>query len=546
VLFRSYELTYIIMEKSGYPIELFKCDSEDARKKLEDDYGCCICQCILKNPMQCLGGDVFCNDCIRTWLRNHKTCPTCRAPLTVLKLANNRKLRDQIRELKIICPKYDQNNIADSCAWVGSVDDLEQHVSNTCPSTLIECPNKGCKIEIQRRHTVEHLESCGHTAITCSTCSIVYKRRHMEKHSRWCCRLHSVVVELQQALALTSIVNASFNDKVRKEILTVILVSENSAEVRRKRLRSADTSIEADIDRSMERSLQAFTNCKQLIQEIPESDLKFIGSVCGCCDAVYDLLRVHRKQDSIANLRVLGSGLNVVGLLSELHLRIDDIKFEKSKLLTPESSSFIELVVSILGLHGVTNADIASSGCTAICSMLPCFSVDRFGAFGTCEVIVAILNEHSNANAELAVLGCLAMINLIAPYSDNKAKFVAAGACEVVMTMLRDHGNTHARVAECGCKAIGKLATSSKTRTRFGDAEACEVLVQLILSHGTGDVISAACFAIGKLIQAHMGNRNRLVRAGAKDVLARAGRGDAALEERVRVLLDELNTFFVE
>ena len=46
----------------------------------DDKFSCAICTGVLRKPVQCTNGHVFCDVCIGDWLKKKPECPTCRSP----------------------------------------------------------------------------------------------------------------------------------------------------------------------------------------------------------------------------------------------------------------------------------------------------------------------------------------------------------------------------------------------------------------------------------------------------------------------------------
>lgn len=58
--------------------------SVELRVVRQDDlkeFQCGICLSLLRTPMQCKNGHIFCEDCIKRSLRSRPQCPTCRCSM---------------------------------------------------------------------------------------------------------------------------------------------------------------------------------------------------------------------------------------------------------------------------------------------------------------------------------------------------------------------------------------------------------------------------------------------------------------------------------
>ena len=200
---------------SGWPIELFI-------QEPSEDFMCPICLNVLKVPYQCSRGHTFCELCIKKCIQKrnislsssdnncgHSQCPQCRVPIVKNELQINLVVRNLINNFKVQCWNHLQllkdgsvddtgtgtgshsNNTSSSniCNWQGKLCDLETHLRNDCPLSIILCSNIGCEYK-SNRNTLnsEHISICQYQLIPCkaSGCSEKYALKDEAHHLNIC------------------------------------------------------------------------------------------------------------------------------------------------------------------------------------------------------------------------------------------------------------------------------------------------------------------------------------------------------------------------
>lgn len=100
---------------------------------VDEELKCPICQLILERPVSGIPcNHLYCEECIRTWLRRSKTCPLDRQFLSEEKLKPGpRIIVNFLKNLEIYCP-----NSVNGCAWTVKINDLMFH-SSWCPFTSL-------------------------------------------------------------------------------------------------------------------------------------------------------------------------------------------------------------------------------------------------------------------------------------------------------------------------------------------------------------------------------------------------------------------------
>lgn len=123
---------------------------------------CCICTCILEDPVESPCRHVFCSQCIKTWLSNQKSCPHCRAPVHKRDLQSVVPLlKNIISKQKIFC-----DNKCRGCPDVIALENLQGHIAS-CPYGLVACTYDGCNIRVMRKDHKAHIEVCAKRTVMC-------------------------------------------------------------------------------------------------------------------------------------------------------------------------------------------------------------------------------------------------------------------------------------------------------------------------------------------------------------------------------------------
>lgn len=172
-------------------------------KPQSDHLKCPICFNIMKDPVQCpTQGHTFCRYCVSTHLVRNETCPTCQEPLKVEKLIPNRVIRSMIEDAEVRCFTYEayaaseddeiktvtkrKELVANTCDWIGKLNDAERHYNDECQFAKIVCPHTGCDNIFQRSSLPEHIKTCLHRLIPCGWCNIRKKFDSFDAHLLTC------------------------------------------------------------------------------------------------------------------------------------------------------------------------------------------------------------------------------------------------------------------------------------------------------------------------------------------------------------------------
>ena len=138
-------------------------------------FHCCICTNVIKDPVMCSPNEhLFCRVCITQHLKNSKTCPTCREPLTVETLKQaSRTVTNLLYELKIRCQFFDRG-----CTRFVELENLESHEAD-CGFAPAVCSNEGCQLEVNKQDLLHHETAvCEQRRVVCHSCNDI--RREMD------------------------------------------------------------------------------------------------------------------------------------------------------------------------------------------------------------------------------------------------------------------------------------------------------------------------------------------------------------------------------
>ena len=138
-------------------------------------FHCCICTNVIKDPVMCSPNEhLFCRACITQHLKNSRTCPTCREPLTVETLKQaSRTVTNLLYELKIRCQFF-----ARGCTQFVELENLERHEVD-CGFAPAVCSNEGCQLEVNKQDVLHHETAvCEQRRVVCHSCNDI--RREMD------------------------------------------------------------------------------------------------------------------------------------------------------------------------------------------------------------------------------------------------------------------------------------------------------------------------------------------------------------------------------
>jgi len=139
---------------------------------------CVICHDIPLNPKECQNcQNLFCDDCINTWLEIKEVCP-CFCSEEIFRSRQAHKfIRDLISNLKVKCLNYDSG-----CREILRFESLLNHEKNHCLFRKVNCPKGFCKEEVFIKDVETHKEKCVIEETECPGCKIRFLKNEFEKH----------------------------------------------------------------------------------------------------------------------------------------------------------------------------------------------------------------------------------------------------------------------------------------------------------------------------------------------------------------------------
>ena len=196
------------MATSDLPLSIRECLVADT----DEEYSCCICIDIFKNPVSCKNGHGYCTPCISTWLQDKRSCPSCKCALSIETLVPMRNVSNLIGKLKVYCAN--EKRAVDSeegkdrlttkkkrrlvepkvkpepsdrvhCTWIGTISQLEAHKTK-CDLSLIMCQHNGCTETIKRHLFLDHTSSCEYRSFQCPHCKDFCVFNYFKVHLRTC------------------------------------------------------------------------------------------------------------------------------------------------------------------------------------------------------------------------------------------------------------------------------------------------------------------------------------------------------------------------
>jgi hypothetical protein len=144
-----------------------------------DEFFCAICQGLLWKPRSCASCQhLFCNKCIRTWLKiNPTSCPFRCSPYEEKRAPPY--IHSLLGRLSVRC-----RNSSFGCTEILPYDLLQQHQTMECQFPTKQCPV--CGEYLLLSEIDQHQISCIPTTFQCSLCRCLVDRALFQKHTIEC------------------------------------------------------------------------------------------------------------------------------------------------------------------------------------------------------------------------------------------------------------------------------------------------------------------------------------------------------------------------
>ena len=197
-------------------------DTSRFRSAIEDGFICCICLCVLKDPMQCENNEhYFCSGCIKEHLeKTSHSCPICQDKLRVETLRKApRIVGDCVSRYKITCDYATRG-----CDEVLELGTLQTHVQD-CDFMPVPCSNEGCDRIVSKRDVKQHeSELCQFKTTTCGDCGEKMPHHKYGAHS---CVLRRDVDEIKKDLADMKATQHKMMNETREGMQRITIAIEN-------------------------------------------------------------------------------------------------------------------------------------------------------------------------------------------------------------------------------------------------------------------------------------------------------------------------------
>uniref|UniRef100_A0A6B2L5U9 RING-type domain-containing protein n=1 Tax=Arcella intermedia TaxID=1963864 RepID=A0A6B2L5U9_9EUKA len=155
------------------------------------DIKCVICSNILREPTQCLAGDLFCFSCISSHLSTSNTCPACSTKLNKNLLSRSLFTERHIRRLNVYCCHhfyYDQfcwKVDEQGCDFSAKLEDIQNH-EKECGFKWVACPfGISCDL-VRKKDLDEHKKNCNYRPIPCPYCRVEFEAISLVAHEMGC------------------------------------------------------------------------------------------------------------------------------------------------------------------------------------------------------------------------------------------------------------------------------------------------------------------------------------------------------------------------
>ena len=197
-------------------------DTSRFHSAIDDGFICCICLCVLKDPMQCENNEhYFCSGCIKEHLKKTShNCPVCQDKLTVETLRKApRIVGDCVSRYKISCDYATRG-----CDEVLELGTLQTHVQD-CDFMPVFCSNKGCDKIVSKRDVKHHEnELCQFKTTTCDDCG--EKMPHHKYYAHGCV-LRRDVDQIKKDLADMKTAQHEMVNEMREGMNRITIAFEN-------------------------------------------------------------------------------------------------------------------------------------------------------------------------------------------------------------------------------------------------------------------------------------------------------------------------------
>ncbi|XP_065058733.1 TNF receptor-associated factor 6-B-like isoform X2 [Rhopilema esculentum] len=150
---------------------------------VHEEYKCCICLEVMKEPYQLVPcGHCCCRSCLGQLLRTFgvkSSCPIDRQAISMMFPDNNTKRK--IQNLKIFCERKNWG-----CQWKEELSQYQPH-SSDCLYVDVLCSNEGCGEILPKALLEVHESSCRWRMVQCEDCNAKMHSFELVEHDAGVC-----------------------------------------------------------------------------------------------------------------------------------------------------------------------------------------------------------------------------------------------------------------------------------------------------------------------------------------------------------------------
>ncbi|KAL0490804.1 hypothetical protein AKO1_009608 [Acrasis kona] len=146
-------------------------------------------------------GHLFCDECIREWLKTKDTCPVSRMKIMISQLNNPpHMVTNMLDKLQVKCPAcklvikrgtwdHHQKKVCQipcslGCSAILTRETIDAHLINDCPCRLVKCPSSdiGCTAQDTFENISKHAEACKFNQMRDVVSSLLSKINNLTNH----------------------------------------------------------------------------------------------------------------------------------------------------------------------------------------------------------------------------------------------------------------------------------------------------------------------------------------------------------------------------
>ena len=149
---KKYILRSFIDPDDDYPKYCYP--QELSSFNISSSFLCPLSNGILNNPVSDSCGHMFCESCIKRWLKDgNDVCPISQKPLIINQLKLNYVVKNCIDDMWVNCSNKDKG-----CKWKGKLPELFNHIKMLrCQCLKYKCIHEKCNEKIFLQQYYDHI-----------------------------------------------------------------------------------------------------------------------------------------------------------------------------------------------------------------------------------------------------------------------------------------------------------------------------------------------------------------------------------------------------